>query len=142
VQAPNGTRIPEDVQLIDESLLWRPPSAKKKAKDGSDDEEGEEEIPMSQLFDLPTDDAFAALPSPTTGDRPTASLDCVELEVDWKEDDDATMAMVNGPYTAKSWSIRDALGQVYSDGSDRSYHLSRLEYFFLMYPPDRLVPLP
>jgi hypothetical protein len=104
LQAPDGTRIPLDVQLIEESLLWRPPP-KKKAKDGEDVEDGVEDgegetpasqVPMSQLFDLPTDEAFASLPSPTTGNGPTASLDCVELEVDWKEDDDATLAMVNG----------------------------------------------
>jgi hypothetical protein len=99
--APDGTRIPKDVRLIDESLLFRPPPKKKKKKDGVEEEEEDGDmgvIPMQQATELPSD---AATPSPVQGERPTNSLDCVELEIDWKEDDRAVDLPVNGPYTRR-----------------------------------------
>jgi hypothetical protein len=147
--APDGCRIPEDVQLIEESLLFRPSPLRKKKKkkkgkrkkgdasSSEEEEEEEEDVPMSQEFDLPADSLFTSLPSPVER-PPRVSLDCVELEVEWKEDDDALLATVNGPYPAKTWSIKDALGNVHTERSDTHKNLSRIEYFFLMCPPKAL----
>jgi hypothetical protein len=141
--APDGTRIPSDVRLIEESLLFRPPPKKKKKKnDGVEVEEEDGDmgvIPMSQLVELPSDAAFASLPSPTQGERPTKPLDCVELGIDWKEDDRAGDLPVNGPYNTRTWSMKDRLGNVYSAASDRVRRESRIDYFFLMYPPKALL---
>jgi hypothetical protein len=147
IRAPDGTRIPKDVRLIDESLLVHPPPKKKKKKDGEEEDDGMGVIPMSQLFDLPSDAAFdlpsdaafAELPSPVQAAKTSNSLDCVELGVDWKEDDGATALPVNGPYNTRPWSMKDRLGNVYSESSDRVRRESRIDYFFLMYPPKALL---
>jgi hypothetical protein len=94
-------------------------------------------IPMSQLVQLPADEEFAALPSPTQGVR-ASSLDCVELGVDWKDDDEATQLAVNGPCRRKTWSMRDTLGNVYSEGSDTPRLSPLINYFLLMFPPRAL----
>jgi hypothetical protein len=142
LKAPDGTRIPEDVQLIEERLLWRPPPKKKKNKDKDGNTIEEDNVPMSQQYDLPSDEAFASLsvPSPPgLKSPPEGSLDCVELEIDWKEDDQAVDLQVNGPYTHRQWSVRDRLGNVYTAGSDSARSGSRISYFFLMYPPKALL---
>jgi hypothetical protein len=140
LKAPDGTQIPEDVQLIEERLLWRPPPKKNKKKDKDGNTIEKEEAPMSQQYNLPSDEVFASVPSPPPGLKspPKSSLDCVELENDWKEDDQAAESQVNGPYTPRQWSVRDQLGNVYTAGSDSARSGSRISYFFLMYPPKAL----
>jgi hypothetical protein len=138
LKAPDGSFLPQDVQLIEESLLWRPPPKKKRDKNGVLIEEADEDaIPMSQLVQLPTDEEFAALPSPMQGVR-ASSLDCVELGIAWKDDDEATQVAVNGPCPRKTWSMRDTLGNVYSEGSDTVRLSSLIDYFLLMFPPRAL----
>ena len=101
-----------------------PPPKKKKDKNGVLIEEAADAtVPMSQQYELPDDAVFASLPSPPAAARPsppTGKLDCVELEIDWKEDGEATQLPINGPYTRRSWSMRDALGNVYSEGSENT----------------------
>jgi hypothetical protein len=129
IRAPDGTRIPKD----EESVLFRPPPKKKKRKTG---EEEDEVVPMSQLVDLATDKAFASLPSPSQADQAdqadqaVESLNCVELEIDWKEDDGATEVPINGSYNTRNWSMKDRLGNVYSNSLDRVCSESRIDYFF------------
>jgi hypothetical protein len=68
LKAPDGTRIPEDVQLIEERLLWRPPPKKNKKKDKDGNTIEEEQVPMSQQYDLPSDEVFVSVPSPPPPD--------------------------------------------------------------------------
>jgi hypothetical protein len=98
-------------------------------------------LTFSQEFDLPSDDALAAISLPTTGTGGTrrVSLDCMAHETDWVEDDGAMNMEVNGVVPSRRWYIRDAFGNTYCHGSDPSARESRLDYFLLMFPNNALV---
>jgi hypothetical protein len=84
LQPPEGSLLPEEIEELDESVLHRPtrpdPRVVAATEQGPlpDDEDGTNGLPMSQVFDLPSDEAFASLPSPTQADRPP--FDCTVVQ--------------------------------------------------------------
>jgi hypothetical protein len=59
-------------------------------------------------------------------------------DVQWWDDEAASKVPINGPVSFKGWGIRSAIGETFVYGSDVSRQLSRLDYFFLLFPPAAL----
>jgi hypothetical protein len=72
-------------------------------------------------------------------DRSPQEPTVVVHDTDWNEDDDATLLLpVNGKFPAKNWYATNSINVHFSKGSNREGRLSRLDYFLMMYPLDKL----
>jgi hypothetical protein len=104
-----GSLLPEAIEELDESVLHRPARPYPRVVVGTeqgvqgplpDAEDGTNGVPMSQVFDLPvfdlpSDEAVASLPSPTQEVRP--SFGCTVHDTEWIEDDEECKLPINGP---------------------------------------------
>jgi hypothetical protein len=100
-----------------------------------DAEDGTNGAPMSQVFDLPSDEAVASLPSSTQEVRPL--FGCTVHDTEWIEDDEECKLPINGPVRPLQWRIKDFLGNIYHKDCDPNGR-DRISYLMLMWPKDAI----
>jgi hypothetical protein len=143
---PPGTKLPDDIGDLHESLLHRPaPVTQRQGEQGRQVAAAAVDplrrVTMSQEFELPTDDLFRSIPSPPptpTVDAPTEGRKIKANETYWEEDDGATKMQVNGPPSNRTWLVKDAVGNSYGARSDLHAVNTPMDYWLLMFPPKAL----